>query len=208
MGALKGKLNNAGIRIAPIGVQHDDETSRCEICQEIVGQETPDGIVESWSVLPCGHSFGSHCIKTWLGLADQPSCPMCRRDMVHHCGHPVLPIAISSRQRRRKSVASLSTRVSCRLDRKETGLDAVCPFCRRKRWARGGQGNFLRFVLKILSLFADQRHRNNLDNRYWEYWRDMYSAEYSTWWAQQEPATEAARPPQVKGFGTVIQVGG
>jgi hypothetical protein len=70
--------------------------SSCTICQEPVGQPTLEGIIESWSQLPCGHRFGSHCIKRWLGMTadDQPCCPICRRNASHVCGHPVLPLVI------------------------------------------------------------------------------------------------------------------
>lgn len=65
----------------------------CPICQEPVGQRTPEGVVEGWSQLPCGHKFGSHCIKHWLGMVadDRPCCPVCRQNACHACGHPVLP---------------------------------------------------------------------------------------------------------------------
>ncbi|EFX04752.1 cell cycle checkpoint protein [Grosmannia clavigera kw1407] len=62
------------------------------ICYVPVGVRTPDGEIESWSALPCGHRFGSYCVKRWLGLAEQPACPICRTPMVHACGHPVLPL--------------------------------------------------------------------------------------------------------------------
>lgn len=74
----------------------------CPICQEPVSKPTPDGIVESWSVLPCGHKFGSHCIKHWLGLVagEKPCCPVCRKDACFSCGHPVLPVVMSKDQAR------------------------------------------------------------------------------------------------------------
>ncbi|KAK2069620.1 hypothetical protein P8C59_004179 [Phyllachora maydis] len=65
----------------------------CPICQETIGTRNPDGIVEHWSTLPCGHRFGSYCIKHYLRVAaeDRPSCPVCRQPVYHACGHPVLP---------------------------------------------------------------------------------------------------------------------
>jgi hypothetical protein len=66
----------------------------CPICQEPVGHRTPEGKLESWSRLPCGHKFGSHCIKHWLGIlttGERPCCPICRRNAAYICGHPVLP---------------------------------------------------------------------------------------------------------------------
>ncbi|KAH8908345.1 hypothetical protein BR93DRAFT_478099 [Coniochaeta sp. PMI_546] len=75
--------------------------SACPICQEPVGQRTPEGKIESWSKLPCGHKFGSHCIKHWLGMVadDRPCCPMCRQNASHLCGHPVLPELITHNRR-------------------------------------------------------------------------------------------------------------
>jgi len=73
------------------------DPSPCPICQEPVGQWTAEGIIEKWSQLPCGHRFGSHCIKMWLGMAvpgdysRRPVCPVCRGPASHACGHPVLP---------------------------------------------------------------------------------------------------------------------
>ncbi len=73
--------------------------------QETVGSPTPEGIVELWSTLPCGHRFGSYCIKTWLGLTEQPSCPVCRREMAHACGHRCCPWSAPSGCARRPSAA-------------------------------------------------------------------------------------------------------
>ncbi|KAL2025115.1 hypothetical protein VTK56DRAFT_117 [Thermocarpiscus australiensis] len=68
----------------------------CPICQETVGSRSPDGKVEGWSVLPCGHHFGSYCIKHYLGMVadDRPLCPICREAAHHQCGHPVLPVML------------------------------------------------------------------------------------------------------------------
>lgn len=68
----------------------------CAICQEPIGSRTPDGITEGWSKLPCGHRFGSYCIKHYLRVVadDRPSCPVCRRNVYHTCGHPVLPTVL------------------------------------------------------------------------------------------------------------------
>ena len=80
---------------APAG---GDATPPCPICQEPVGRPTPEGVVEGWSKLPCGHRFGSHCIKRWLGMAaaEKPCCPVCRRSACHSCGHPVLPVIVTA----------------------------------------------------------------------------------------------------------------
>ena len=65
----------------------------CPICHEDIGSPNSEGVVENWSVLPCGHMFGSHCIKHYIQMVayDRPQCPICRHSLVHGCGHPVLP---------------------------------------------------------------------------------------------------------------------
>lgn len=73
----------------------------CPICQEPVGHRNLEGKTESWSQLPCGHKFGSHCIKRWLGMVggDKPCCPICRQNASYLCGHPVLPVVIPGNRR-------------------------------------------------------------------------------------------------------------
>jgi hypothetical protein len=95
----------------------------CPICQETVSKPTPDGIVESWSLLPCGHKFGSHCIKHWLGLvAEKPCCPVCRKDAFFSCGHPVLPVVMSKDEARKGD--------GCRgEDWSEKLQNLVCDYC-------------------------------------------------------------------------------
>jgi len=39
--------------------------------------------------LVCGHSFCKGCVKTWYFKSDEPSCPMCRRDMYFKGMHRV-----------------------------------------------------------------------------------------------------------------------
>lgn len=76
----------------------ETDASPCPICQEPVGRPTLEGVTESWSRLPCGHRFGSHCIKLWLRMVldsehrERPVCPVCRSSASHTCGHPVLPV--------------------------------------------------------------------------------------------------------------------
>ena len=45
----------------------DDQTECC-ICL--------DKTAQSWSALPCGHTFHHSCILTWINYRD--SCPICR----------------------------------------------------------------------------------------------------------------------------------
>jgi HUS1 checkpoint protein len=73
------------------------EDTTCLICQEPVGTRNAEGVKEGLSMLPCGHRFGSVCIKRYLGLTadEQPLCPMCRHPAYHDaCGHPVLPFLL------------------------------------------------------------------------------------------------------------------
>ncbi|KAI1444845.1 hypothetical protein F5Y02DRAFT_145567 [Annulohypoxylon stygium] len=69
----------------------------CPICHDPVGLLNPEGIIESWTSLHCGHRFGTHCIQTWLQESinrDQtanPSCPICRTTAKHPCGHLISP---------------------------------------------------------------------------------------------------------------------
>ncbi|KAI1214668.1 uncharacterized protein F4807DRAFT_5402 [Annulohypoxylon truncatum] len=69
----------------------------CPICHDPVGLANPEGIVESWTSLHCGHRFGTHCIQTWLqesinrDQTSNPSCPICRTTAKHPCGHLISP---------------------------------------------------------------------------------------------------------------------
>ncbi|KAK3297045.1 Hus1-like protein-domain-containing protein [Chaetomium fimeti] len=80
----------------PSAVQVEDAT--CLICQETIGTRTAEGVKEGFSMLPCGHRFGSHCIKRYLAITadEQPLCPICRHVAYHDaCGHPVLPFLLN-----------------------------------------------------------------------------------------------------------------
>ncbi|KAI0883178.1 uncharacterized protein GGS22DRAFT_190491 [Annulohypoxylon maeteangense] len=74
----------------------------CPICHDPVGLANPEGIIESWTSLHCGHRFGTHCIQTWLQESinrDQtanPSCPICRTTAKHPCGHLISPPPFAS----------------------------------------------------------------------------------------------------------------
>ncbi|KAK3956068.1 hypothetical protein QBC32DRAFT_163834 [Pseudoneurospora amorphoporcata] len=99
LASSKGK--NSGwterVKEKQVEAQSEEETDpadkMCPICHEEIGFPSSEGIVETWSVLPCGHMFGSHCIKHYIQMVayDRPQCPMCRYSLVHGCGHPVLP---------------------------------------------------------------------------------------------------------------------
>ncbi|KAI1419322.1 hypothetical protein F5Y12DRAFT_267508 [Xylaria sp. FL1777] len=83
--------------------QQDEKTAlqelpleECPICHDPVGVTNPEGILESWVHLHCGHKFGTHCIQTWLQESAErdphsiPTCPICRTAARHPCGHPVI----------------------------------------------------------------------------------------------------------------------
>ncbi|KAI1817192.1 hypothetical protein GGS20DRAFT_79103 [Poronia punctata] len=72
-----------------------DVPEGCPICHDPVGIKNPEGITESWIHLYCGHKFGTHCIQRWLEDSIErdpytiPSCPYCRSEAKHPCGHAV-----------------------------------------------------------------------------------------------------------------------
>lgn len=106
----------------------------CPICQEPVGSSSPEGTVESWSFLPCGHCFGSYCIKRYLGIAadEHPLCPVCRQAAYHACGHPVLPVVVS----RRHTLADAEAEARARRRMPEhdrSPLLVPCGYCRMPR---------------------------------------------------------------------------
>ncbi|KAK4199876.1 hypothetical protein QBC40DRAFT_280968 [Triangularia verruculosa] len=84
-----------------------DPESSCPICCDPIGTENPEGQTEGWSELPCGHRFGSHCIKHYLGIVadDRPACPICRQVAYHLCGHPVLPMLCAGTASKSKTTA-------------------------------------------------------------------------------------------------------
>lgn len=70
----------------------------CPICQDAVGVPNPEGTIESWTALHCGHKFGDVCLQTWLQDSleredpqnPHPTCPICRSVAKHpECGHGV-----------------------------------------------------------------------------------------------------------------------
>lgn len=161
----------------------------CPICQEPVGQSTPEGKIESWSRLPCGHKFGSHCIKHWLGLVadDRPCCPMCRQNASHLCGHPVLPELITHNRRTTSDI-----------DKRTRGSDMVqftnCVFCtrydtvkpRKKRLQPWG------IVKGCWRLIRHGRIRERPApgpqvTTVFAYFPRLRDAAWESWWRQQEP---------------------
>ncbi len=184
MGALKGKftLRTRGGAHVSIAADHAVD-GKCTICQETIGATTPEGIVETWAALPCGHRFGSYCIKTWLGLTEQPSCPICRREMAHSCGHPVLP-TLPTKRRSPKGLA----------------LESTCHYCTRARWRNPRRGILGRVAVGAIKFLVTGHFRDRLDRMYWEVWRRNHSSEFGRWWAVQEPRTEPAVAPAGQGW--------
>ncbi len=109
-------------------VEIEDEPP-CPICQETVGTRSPEGVIEIWNKLPCGHRFGSDCIKQYLKIVadDRPACPICRQMAYHRCGHPVLPMpaSISSQDVKKHREPSAGDQV-------EAMKNSNCPYCRYK----------------------------------------------------------------------------
>ncbi|KAK4191368.1 hypothetical protein QBC35DRAFT_375797 [Podospora australis] len=112
----------------------------CPICQDPVGKQTPEGTVEGWSELPCGHQFGSVCIKQYLGIVaeDGPSCPICRQPAHHsRCGHPVLPSVLNPHDMSNDSVLKTKTfTTKTRMNRVENLGGTYCGYCEGIRGTR------------------------------------------------------------------------
>lgn len=56
------------------------------------GDEGADVALEPFTVAPCGHIFGFHCLANWvmweLGKGETPRCPVCRDGLAYkQCGH-------------------------------------------------------------------------------------------------------------------------
>lgn len=82
-------------RTLPVDLHQLEE---CPICHDPVGAPNPEGTIESWNHLNCGHKFGDVCLQTWLQDSldredptnPDPTCPICRSVAKHpDCGHPV-----------------------------------------------------------------------------------------------------------------------
>ncbi|KAJ9133136.1 hypothetical protein NKR23_g10922 [Pleurostoma richardsiae] len=107
-------------------VDHAVTDKDCPICHEEVGQQTPEGVKESWALTPCGHAFGSICLKRYLGNTPRPQCPVCRQNVFHSCAHPILPVPCD----RTKDVAHPIAPAD------GDPRNAMCPYCLAKRGGR------------------------------------------------------------------------
>ena len=110
-------------------VQTGPTETDCSICFETVYNKRADGSIESWSFLPCGHWFGSRCIRDWLGKADEPQCPVCRAPMrCLRCEHPYPPSVWRPRHRSQTPEQFKAAYVWDHKSRSKW-LDVECGFC-------------------------------------------------------------------------------
>ncbi len=81
----------------------EPEPEECPICHDAVGIRNPEGVLEGWVKLYCGHRFGSNCLKIWLqasldrGPYTLPSCPICRTVARAAPPSPVPPTVVRCR---------------------------------------------------------------------------------------------------------------
>ncbi|KAL2162767.1 hypothetical protein VTH06DRAFT_6603 [Thermothelomyces fergusii] len=126
----KRRRNGAASEKQASAAQIEDRI--CLICREVVGTRTPEGITEGFSMLPCGHRFGSYCIKRYLCLTadEEPLCPICRHVAYHDaCGHPVLPFLLDPDGTHPDLVTDESGRARPPNSSAEA-LAAPCEYCR------------------------------------------------------------------------------
>lgn len=185
-----------------------ESEATCPICQEPIGERKPEGIVESWSILPCGHSFGSYCIKHYLGIAaeERPLCPICRQSVHHQCGHPTLPVIVTSSgpEPGRKPTSQPAQRDP---GAKEVLLSLPCKYCQPKEGLPDDQSGSrwtipfrpLRRLRRLTALFGRSRHRTsssaqqirNLISNGEGPWIDRFPRQrdlaWESWWKDQEP---------------------
>lgn len=163
----------------------------CPICQEPVGEPNPDGITESWSRLPCGHKFGSHCIKHWLGLigGKKPCCPVCRRKASFACGHPVLPTVLSEEEARRRD-GYIGPDKSSQIQHR------VCDYCREMEFSgkKVGKVNAQGSILgcSIRSLWRHLMRTRMRGGGIVGTTEEDKRGHFQRWWNKQEPQSAEA----------------
>ncbi|KAK4226242.1 hypothetical protein QBC38DRAFT_234979 [Podospora fimiseda] len=189
----------------------------CPICQEPVGQKTPEGTTESWSELPCGHRFGSSCIKRYLGIVadDHPQCPICRERAYYSCNHPVLPRMLTidgpiNKQKHQKTDMTKAPTVHM-LEH------SLCEYCRQSYAAGrtrqlGIWGRFYRLFSPRQMKLRLQRRRETMRRRSMiideliigtrptpqdaaleaNPFRKFSDNGWALWWAKQQPITDGA----------------
>lgn len=99
----------------------------CAICQVQIGKKSPDGVKEGYAVTPCGHVFGSVCIKTYLAITEKPQCPICRTDLFHHCSHPVQPALYEYKKSRISPAETAATTFPDQVRKVD------CQYCRNRK---------------------------------------------------------------------------
>lgn len=176
--------------------------STCPICQESVGEKNLDGITESWSILPCGHQFGSHCLKKYLRIVanTRATCPVCRQLAYHGCGHPVLPALITSKPGERKRSAEANNFFDPDV------LTMHCEYCRLKEaWPRSRRSALKRVAIWLIAspkrlLKRNRRSRGNGNGPVLLPWGDgdgpyidpfprQRDPQWERWWDRQAPNT-------------------
>ncbi|KAK3327893.1 hypothetical protein B0T19DRAFT_441824 [Cercophora scortea] len=139
---MRQKAHRHGQKSESASEKHTTQThveDSCPICQETIGSRSPEGVVEGWSVLPCGHRFGSYCIKRYLRVVadDRPACPVCRQMTYHACGHPPLPALLKTNHGKDSTVV---------VEQPEAVVERLkftkCSYCQRR--GPGRQGRRLR----------------------------------------------------------------
>lgn len=174
------------------------EQPPCAICQEPVGVLTPDGITEGWSTLSCGHTFGSICIKKWLGMIDRPCCPMCREDVAHSCGHAVLPVV--DKEPGTAHLRGEKWKAPPRRVARDDPRKTECGFCNMSPRMRTRLRT--RILIKAIRLVLvgtrQRRHVHSMDN--WQRAQAVLRQqevreEWEDWWDMQEPRTDREREP-------------
>ncbi|KAK4159343.1 hypothetical protein QBC43DRAFT_222137 [Cladorrhinum sp. PSN259] len=181
----------------------------CPICQEPVGQKNPDGTTETWSELPCGHRFGSSCIKKYLGIVaeEHPQCPICRERAYHSCNHPVLPVILkgdgTGKQKQAKSDMNKNRPV-------ELLEYSLCDYCKQTYTVGGNRrlgiwGRFYRVLsLRAMRIRIQRRRRiRGFDELIvgtqptspimdYNQLRKFNDNGWALWWARQQPITDQA----------------
>jgi hypothetical protein len=197
------------------------EQPPCAICQEPVGVPSPDGITEGWSTLSCGHTFGSVCIKKWLGMIDRPCCPMCREDLAHSCGHAVLPTVVNvnvtvnnqdqdHKQREQKPQHQQQQQQQQHPRRdgerwkpqrraaRDDARKSACGFCSMSPQMRTRLRTriLIKMIRLVLKGTRQRRHVQSMDN--WQRGQAVLRQqevreEWEDWWDMQEPRTDRER---------------
>lgn len=203
MGRMIGlKTETNAAKHTPIASGHspapgETEATPCPICQEPVGSPSPEGTIEGWSVLPCGHRFGSRCIKYYLGLVadERPSCPICRLPAHHRCDHPVLPALLDAHKAGpQKNIPAEERAVGTR-----KAQATLCGYClvldasgRRYRKPTARWKTPIRWLVQRLTTRRTNRSNGLDDDGVWrgpwvDKWPRPRDPEWERWWNGQAP---------------------